>query len=103
MDMRISLKASQYMMFRRTKVHGKTILDTRSWKSTISFDDDVKDEDDHNDDEDEDDNEAYNANRPFSSSFHDFFGVNPSSLLCFSPLQKVLIFKFKKFQCKSNI
>ena len=56
MDMRISLKASQYMMFRRTKVHGKTILDTRSWKSTISFDDDDDDEDDHNDDEDEDDN-----------------------------------------------
>ena len=31
MDMRISLKASQYMMLSRTKVQGKTILDTRSW------------------------------------------------------------------------
>ena len=31
MDMRISLKASQYMMLSKTKVQGKTILDTRSW------------------------------------------------------------------------
>ena len=31
-DMRMSLKASQYIMFRRTKVQGKTIRETRSWK-----------------------------------------------------------------------
>ena len=30
MDSRISLKASQYIMFSRTKVQGKRILDTRS-------------------------------------------------------------------------
>ena len=32
MEMRMSLKASQYMMLSRTKVQGKTIRDTRSWR-----------------------------------------------------------------------
>ena len=33
MEMKMSLKASQYMMLRRTKVEGKTILDILSWKT----------------------------------------------------------------------
>ena len=84
MDMRISLKASQYMMFRRTKVQGKTILDTRSWKSTTSYDDeDENDDDDDHEDCDDDANcgkvghayaYAQNANHPFSS-FYNFFSV----------------------------
>merc|ERR1719507_1139136 len=35
--MRISLKASQYMMLSKTKVQGKTILDTRSMQIARSL------------------------------------------------------------------
>ena len=98
MDMRMSLKASQYMMLSKTKVHGKTIRDTRSWNTwstlcnmmihmmfminNLDYDKMVMKKTTLNDN-------THNADCPFSSSFHDFFCVySSSSFLSFSTLSK---------------